>query len=301
LIHSTELFICSDQEGPVYSLDKNEFKKRIIKNLNWTESDVDRALEEFSLADRGLWETAPKGYKFEADIAPWKFRRRLSHARRPLLLGPEPKDNPIIMWGSLNSERCLTYIGELVAEGRYDSTFSTPEMKSFIANILKIKGDEFTDYVEKWFKKNSTWFIQKNVQLPIGSENNSLSDNFGDIDVLAIDEKSEIIYSIECKNLNFGRNAREMANEIIRLYHGSDEEDSWILKHKKRDQWLKENFEDVIKNYSLSPKQYKIISFVLTSEAIPASFLHEFDPDIPIFSFNQLEREGMGLCKNFFY
>jgi hypothetical protein len=295
LIHSSELFICPEQDGPVYSLDKNEFKKRIGNTLNLTEREINRALEEFSLSDRGLWETPLKGYKFEADIAPWKFRRRISHARRPLLIGPEPKNNPIIMWGSLNSERCLTYIGELVAEGRYDTTFSMPEMKSYIAKILRIKGEEFTNYVEKWFNKNSTWFIRKNVQVPIGSHNNSSSDNFGDVDVLAIDEKSGIIYSIECKNLNFGRNAREMANEIIRLYQGEEGEGPWILKHKNRDKWLKENFEVVIKNYSLSPKQYEIKSFVLTSEAIPASFLHEFDPDIPIFSFNQLEREGISL------
>ena len=284
LIHSTEIFICPEQEGPVYSLDKNEFKKHIVKTLNWTEKDVDRALKEFSLTDRGLWENEPKGYKFKFDIAPWKFRRRCSHARRPLLIGPEPKDNPIIMWGSLNSERALTYIGELVAEGRYDTTFSTPEMKSYIHKILRIKGEEFTNYVDGWFKKNSDWFIKKGVQLP---------EELGDIDVLAIDEKRGIIYSIECKNLNFGRNAREMANEIIRFYHGDVGEDPWILKHKNRDKWLKENFKVVIKKYSLSPKQYEVSSLVLTSEAIPASFLHEFDPDIPIFSFNQLERDGI--------
>ena len=94
------------------------------------------------------------------------------------------------------------------------------------------------------------YFVRHNIKyLPNKDHPDFITNqdsNHSDIDVLAIDEKSEIIYSIECKNLNFGRNAREMANEIIRLYHGSDGEDSWILKHKKRNQWLKENFEDVI-------------------------------------------------------
>jgi len=294
LIHSTELFICPEQQGPVYTLSKNEFKKRIIQSLNWKEREVDRALDEFSLSNRKKWENPPKGFTFEADIAPWKFRRRLSHARRPLLIGPEPKEDPIILWGSLNSERALTYIGELIDEGRYDPTYSVPEMRSYIAEILKIKGEAFTHFIEKWFKRNTKWFIRANVPIPFGSDT-SASENLGDIDILAIDEKREIIYSIECKNLNFGRNAREMANEIIRLYQGSDEEEAWVIKHKKRDKWLKINYKKILLYYSLPLKQYKIKSFVLTSEVIPSLFLHEIDPDMPVYSFTQLEKGDLKL------
>ncbi|WP_201785186.1 YecA family protein [Methanofollis ethanolicus] len=297
LIHSTELFICPEQQGPVYSLNISEFKKRVKQALSWTDQDVNLAIKEFSLKKRRSWEDPPRGYSFEADIAPWKFRRRLSHTRRPLLIGSEPKDDPIIMWGSLQSERSLKYIAELIANGRYDVTFSTPEMKSFIHKILLLKGGEFTSYVEEWFSKNSTWFVKKNIDIPISIEKKSNWDNLGDVDVLGIDEVNGVIYSIECKNINFGRNAREMANEIVRFYHGSEEEDSWIAKHKRRDTWLKENYDIVIRYFSRLSKQYQVKSLVLTSEAIPSAYLHDLDPEIPIISLNQIERDGLGVLQ----
>jgi len=86
-----------------------------------------------------------------------------------------------------------------------------------------------------------------------------------------------------------------MANEIIRLYQGSDEEEAWVIKHKKRDKWLKINYKKILLYYSLPLKQYKIKSFVLTSEVIPSLFLHEIDPDMPVYSFTQLEKGDLKL------
>lgn len=297
LIQSTELFICPEQNGPVFSLNMNEFKKRIKQVLNWTDQEVERALGEFSLKSRKSWEIPPKGYNFEADIAPWKFRRRLSHARRALLIVQEPKSDPIVMWGSLQSERSFKYIVELISSGRYDTSFSTPEMKSFIHEILRLKGADFTDFIDEWFKTNSSWFVKKNIDLPISKGIHQDIGDLGDIDVLAIDEKNGVIYSIECKNVNFGRNAREMANEIIRFYQGSHKEDSWISKHKKRHQWLKENYNAVINKFSRPSQQYVVRSLVITSEAIPSAYLHDFDLEIPIISFNQIERNGISVLE----
>jgi len=88
-----------------------------------------------------------------------------------------------------------------------------------------------------------------------------------------------------------------MANEIIRFYRGTKEEDSWIVKHKRRDIWLKENYDIVISHFSRLSKQYQVKSLVLTSEAIPSAYLHDLDPEIPILSLNQIERDGLGVLQ----
>lgn len=297
LVQSTKIFICPEQEGPVFSLPINEFKNRIKAQMGWDDDKVNRAIKEFSLKPRKAWHIPPKGFTL-ADIVPWKYRRRLAHARRPLIIGPGPKGNPDILWGSLQSESSLKYLFNLVDDARYDTTFASKVMKSFIKKIQKNQGDNFTAYVEKWFKENTQLkILLPNRVLKNKNEATGVKENLGDIDICAIDEPNGIILSIECKKINFGRNAREIANELVRFYEDSDDKKSWISKHKKRHEWIKSNTEKFVKQFSLKNQEYKIRSIILTSEAIPTMFFHDIDPEIPIISFNKVYRDGFGVIK----
>lgn len=288
LIHSTELFICQDQDGPVYCLEYSEFVIRLKNNLGWSGNKIKSTINQFSMKKKD------DGYNIY-DEAPWKFRRDYSYARRPLLIGPDSNGNQVVIWGSLSSEKSIIYLQDLITEGRYDSSNSTDEMKKLISTIQNQKGDTFTDFVKDWFEKNSTtadWCIAKNVDLPILLDKIQKKDkelSIGDIDVLAINKRKYIIYSLECKNLNFARNSREVAQEIIRFYKGTKNDKSWILKHKKRDEWLKKNLDIVIEKYSLPLGQYQIKSLIISSKPLPSKFLYENDTGIPIISFSEIE------------
>ncbi|MFA5294703.1 MAG: hypothetical protein WC382_04220 [Methanoregulaceae archaeon] len=287
LIHSMELFICPEQVGPVYFLPKSLLISRLMKKLNWSEVKVYRALEEFSLHQCESLE------EFKDDFKPWKYCRRLAPSSRPLIIGPEPEGDPIIMWGSLHSERSLKYLIELIMTGRFDTSQSSSEMRSYIAKIQKERGEAFNDYIQKWFKDNTSFVIHPRVNLPIKDKTNEHSENLGDIDILAIDEEEKVIYSFECKNINFGRNSSEIINEMTRLLKGTNDEESWLKRHSDRDEWLKNNLSKIISKYSLKSKIYSLKSIIITAEAVPSIFLTDTDYSIPIIPFTQIEREGI--------
>lgn len=298
LIHSLELFICPEQKGPVYSLPRSRFAERIHKKLGWDEAKVNRAIQEFSLTMRNGRDEEPGDFKLGEEIKPWKYRRRQAHARRPLIIVPEPEANPTVLWGSLHAERSLKYLFELITEGRLDTTTASPGMRSYVNAIQKWRGDAFNQYAQEWFEKNTNWRIYPNVNLPIKSVGNSNTINLGDIDILSIDEVNKKIYSVECKDIHFGRNAKEIVNEIERLLKGTDKKEAWIVRHSKRDQWLRENLQAVIVKYSLPSGDYRIVSLMITSETVPSVFLNNADLILPVIPFTKIIREGIETIEN---
>jgi len=177
--------------------------------------------------------------------------------------------------------------------GRFDTSQSSSEMRSYIAKIQKERGEAFNDYIQKWFKDNTSFVIHPRVNLPIKDKTNEHSENLGDIDILAIDEEEKVIYSFECKNINFGRNSSEIINEMTRLLKGTNDEESWLKRHSDRDEWLKNNLSKIISKYSLKSKIYSLKSIIITAEAVPSIFLTDTDYSIPIIPFTQIEREGI--------
>ena len=293
LIHSMTLFICPEQKSPTLCLPLSEFKTRLILKLNWTEEKIDHAIEQFSLKPRERWDIPPPGFVKE-DIEPWRNNRRLSYMRRPLIISPQYNHEPMIYWGPLQIEASFKYLQELVRTGRYKNPISR-EMQDLLDQTIDDNSKAFVNAVKEWFLKNSSLFVDSNVK--IGLKENLYSDkDLGDIDILLIDDESKKIVAIECKNINFGRNAREIDNEIKRFLIDRTKKDSYVGKHIKRDEWLKKNVPLVLSKYDKKIETYQTQSIIFLSTEIFATFYRDFP--LPIFSFSRLEREGIPLIKN---
>jgi len=293
LIHSCEQFICIEQNSPTLSLPLSEFKKRIISALNWPEDRVIKAINLFSLSPREKWDLAPEGFTLNEDILPWRYNRRLSYLRRPLIIGPETDTEPMIFWGSLHVESSFSYLAELIDSGRYKNPQGmSEEMQKLLGEIKRENGKFFVSKVCKWFKDNTEYIVDPNVPIAPNEKLDSTS-NLGDIDVLLIDIVQKKIFSIECKNINFGRNAREIDNEISRFIIDKERRKSWASKHIDRDEWLKNNVKKVASAYNLDSNSYDVISIFMLSESIFTSISQKIP--LPTFSYPQLLRDGVKL------
>ena len=275
----------------------SEFKNRLKEVLGWSSTEIDSATKLFSLVPRERWEKAPDGFDAKEDIWPWRYNRRLSYIRRPIIIGPEPKDDPIVFWGPRHVEETSKQLLALVARGRYKlCEHSSEEMKTLIGRIRDEAGKAFINKVEKWFDENTDWQVESAVPIKPGEALNSQND-LGDIDILAIDKINQIIFSIECKNVNYGRNPREIANEIERLIGDKEGRDSWIEKSLKRDEWLKNNIRILSSVYNLQSESFEVCSFFLTAEEIPATYVR--DMPLPFISFTRLRRKGLNVLNHF--
>lgn len=274
----------------------SELKRTLKEELGWTEADIYKAIKLFSLKRRERWDKAPKGFDAKTDIWPWRYNRRLSYIRRPLILSQEPKDDPVVFWGPRHILRAGLYFYNLVTSGRYRrEEIKSQKLRNLIGDIQSKEGKKFVREVKAWLEENSNCIVES--ELPIGpGQRLDANIDLGDIDVLAIDSSHKQVYSIECKNIDCGRNPREMANEIERLEGERTDSNSWISKHLKRDKWLKSNARMLRAAVNLDLSGYRISSLFLTSEEIPATYLRSLN--LPFISFPRLKREGISAIQS---
>lgn len=279
-----------EQKVAASSLYLSDLKLKLKEVLKWDDETIEQAIELFSLIPRKKWDIPPKGFKSN-DIWPWKYNRRLSYLRRPLVIGPKVEENPLVFWGSCHvEETCINLIG-LVTTGRYHINESTSEeMKSLIGTIINEKGKRFTQKVEQWFIDNTSCKVDHEVPIKPGKKLNAEID-LGDIDVLVIDKKSNRILLVECKDLNYGRNPQEIANEIERLIGDSEEDNSWTKKHIKRHEWVKANVDILIRAYGLKNELFLVDSLFIVSNEIPAPYIRVMP--LPFITYSQLVRSGL--------
>lgn len=284
-----------EQQSSAPMLHLSELKVRIRNGLDWDEELTEKAIDLFSLRRRRIWEEPPSGFSTN-DIWPWKYNRRLSYIRRPIIIGPDPKDDPLVFWGVRHVEESCRYLTDLVFSGRYNTDHKgcSAEIKKYIGSIINETGKGFTLAVKKWFLENTNLIVDSEV--PIGPKQffNSNVD-LGDIDVLVIDKEKSRVYLIECKCINFGRNAQEMANEMDRFIgrSRSKNKNNWTKKHLKRESWIKANINSLIKKYELENEDLRVISLFIASSDIPIRHLH--DIPMPFVSYRQLVREGISV------
>lgn len=125
-----------------------------------------------------------------------------------------------------------------------------------------------------------------------------MGDDLGDIDVLAYDEQSNVVYSIECKNTTIAKNVREMKKEIDEyLGRGEnlekDKKKALVMKHLRRHRWLEGHIETV-RDFVAAGSNPVVKSMMLTSEVIPTAYLRKEDTPLSILNFQELKRKGVG-------
>ncbi len=277
----TELGLQSPESVTVLSL--SEFKDVIKHMLSWRDEQIDCAIQIFSLSPRETWEKPPDGFS-DKDIWPWRYNRSLSFLRRPLVISRKPDER--IYWGPRHAEEAGRELYNLIHSGRYNTEKSSKEMKEYVGKIINKNGRSFTKAVKKWFESNTDWIVDSEIPIKPGKEFNSDTD-LGDIDILLIDKQKKRLFSIECKDINFGRSPHEINQEIERFI---DDRKSYVQKHKNRELWLRDNTELINRKYSLDCENLEIISCIITSVEIPTPYLK--DITMKFISYFKLKNQG---------
>lgn len=280
------------QDSSAASLPVSHLPQIIARDLGWPDDKIRTALDLFTLRPRPKWEKAPAGFFAREDIWPWRHNRRLSYLRRPLVKGPGSDQDAVIFWGPRHVDEALRHLFGLVYTGRYKKQSDTSkEMADLISSLRKEASEKFVGDVVDWLNSQTGWTTKQEVKIGPGEVLEAPKD-LGDVDVLCLDIRHRRILSIECKNVNFARNPREIANELERSILGEKEpEDSWVGMHQKRHQWLEGNCAAVQAAFRLAEIPLFVKSFVITSAEIPSAYVRNMP--LPFLSFSYLQRQGI--------
>ena len=198
--------LCLTQRKPWLTLPRTE----LIRLLEAEVVGATTVVERLESVPRGDWRRAPDGYD-DADRQPWRFRRRLSLARCPLVrLGIDDDADVIVVPGMVRDGFAATAMN--MYDGTYDpNRLRSAKMRRWAGKISNVRGREFQEEVADEMRRLG-WSARTEVKFgEIFGQ--SPEDDPGDIDVLVWHADGRINL-LECKHLLFAKTPSEVAKQL---------------------------------------------------------------------------------------
>ena len=285
------------QQGTPYAvMDKKTLLSRAKAfHAPFTDDEFNFTMDFLGLVNRGTVENIPKGKGYEGfDISPWRFNRRLSLMRRPLIIcDTNDPTNPLIYWGARQVLMSRMNLAEQCFTDRLKVSDKSP-VKKAMSKLSHGRGAGLVVSVLKGFNLPHLIVDSEVTISPHGKLKHS--SDIGDIDVLVINIKEKILYSLECKSFAPSRNIKEMIEECDKLI-GSRSEKGLIEKHANRDVWIKNNLKQIGLLYKQDLTGFAVKSFMVTREDMLYPYLKSVQTSLPFVTLYDLETKGL-TCLN---
>lgn len=266
-------------ESDVKCLTISDLYLRISKYVDLEESTVIKIIDDLSLTKRKEYLIVPKPFT-KNDIWPWKFNRKLSVTRRPMVQLDEQ-----IIWGNRQLYHCLLYTMDLINDARLPVFNQKGKLKSLLGKIANYGGNHFNDAVASKLKKIEGLIVDSKVKKINGIR--ILDDNkqdIGDIDVMIINVKKKKIIIAEVKDFSFSKSPYEMYQEYLKVFCDQNDKLCYISKHKRRVEWMKKHLQDIIIHYHLDPVKWKIDDILIVNEDIVCNEYYHLEQKILLYS-----------------
>jgi hypothetical protein len=262
LIKATE-----DDLSEVSTLSTAAARSVISSALGWSADRADAAIDLLSLKQRAAF-LAPAPLATKDDVLPWKYGRRLSYARRPLVLRG---DEILFGWRQLVASKLHLFY--LCRSGRLRRAPGS-DLDHTLTQMRQLDARAFNNYVGARFD-GARFRVDLRVDridgMPLQRAN---AERIGDVDVLVADCDYRLIYGIDTKDHAQGRNAREIANEVTALFVDRPGKRSMVTAHLERDRWLRAHVPAVLRHLRLDPaesSQWRVASLLVFDEVLASS------------------------------
>lgn len=286
----SSFIICIEKQSSTCSMNESEFIELIKNKAKIDEKEIIAGIERFSITQRDEYLKAPKAFN-DSEVFPWKYNREFSFARRFIVKYENDKDEKILTWGFRNAISAQKQLEYLLFEGKLNN--GGKRIEKLLGTFRERKGKQYRNKVKDWLKTNPDLTVI-DYEVKIDTNGHLIADkNYGDIDVLVHNTKTNTVYSLECKDTNKAKNIHEMKKEMD-SYLGREGQKGMIQKHVERHNWLNANKEKLCAFLKIN-QEPKVVSFMLTSEVIPMTYIKAEALSLPTISFPELKNSGIKL------
>ena len=201
--------VALDRGRSAVSMSVLELQRHIAQELGWSDIRAGEVLELLMLRSRPVFTKPPPGFH-PYETRPWRFNRRLSYMRRPLLLRPG-SDQDEVVWGMRQPEQAGRFLVDLITSERLNANSS--EMKGLMTRLRQAETTAFAESVADLCRDRGM-LVETSVRTIGGAKiRRENGQDLGDIDVLAVDAMTSTIYALECKDLEIARTPAKLDNE----------------------------------------------------------------------------------------
>lgn len=271
------------EEQPVLFLPRSR-----LTSLIADKSASEAIVCALTLLPRPAWRSVPNGFT-EKDRQPWRFRRRLSVVRRPLLqINHEPDPMVLVAPGMLRES--FAYVVGNYRQGNFPDEQLGSAMQAFVGHARLKRGTEFEVAVADRLRL-SGWQVEHEISLGklLGKK---MTKNWGRIDVLAWHLGSRRILVIECKDVHYRKTYGEIAEQLsdFRGEITSDGKADMLKKHLDRVSVVRGDFASV-KKYAGITDATEIESHLVFKNPVPMQYAaHIIGKLVQVLLYDDLDR-----------
>lgn len=240
-----------------------DLKASLISAGSLSPAAAQAFIRTFSISHRPKWDEPLAGFR-KQDLYPWRFRRRLSVAARPILVFGE-RDSDKVFFGAGMVRAGVAYLIGRSEDGQLPQEFFvSKEMAKYIGAVNSKRGHAFAQSVAEQLEKDG-WYTRTEAKMTeLGG-----SAELGDADILAWRITGEI-QLVECKRLQLARTVAEVA-EICRRFQGEAKDE--LDRHIRRVEWIKANPRGLERIVGFVPDPANIDHRLVTNTRVPIMYL----------------------------
>lgn len=271
------LDIGDEIQGEIKRANIKEIYNQISSSTKIDEIIVRKVIDDLSLKERADFFVPPENFE-PNDVKPWKFNRRLSFSRRPIIFTEGD-----IIWGNRQLYHCLRFTTDLICNGKLKA--KSEKLKKLIGKISDKRGNDFNDAVFKRINDLNCFDVYEKVKRINGKKIMSEEKkDLGDIDVLIINKKKKKIIVSEVKDFSFSKTPFEMQQQYIKVFQDDGKKLCYMSKHKKRVSWIEKHIDDVIEHYNLGKGKWKVVNVLIVSEPITSKEFYNVNQKMILFT-----------------
>ena len=194
--------------SPVFRCRRSVLAALVSTGAGIASSDAAHLIDRMALRPRERWdEDAPDGAK-KRDWYPWRFGRKLSVTRRPLVMLSNDVDAELLVSAGLFDRSLHHLVGAHFAR-LPGEMFDTREMREWIGGAMNAIGHAFNLEV-----RDELRLLGYRAEAEVDMTALGGAKRLGDIDVLAWRDGSGVIFVIECKRLAQARTVGEIGERL---------------------------------------------------------------------------------------
>jgi hypothetical protein len=227
----------------VATMRRSELARILAANESYPSDDAMRLLIRLTLPRRTSWLDRSSGLE-ESDIELSRFDRPVSLIGRPLLALDDEPDPTVLIAPLLISDSTMYALSGLMDGSLQTQFWSSDEARRYVGEVAAAAGPRFEERVAEklrgmglraWVRCKPSWALNQKV-----------SQELGDIDVLAVSADGRRVWVIEAKNLRLCRTDVEVASRLYEyrgrmvIKHNGKEAPDALLRHIRRVRYLRE-------------------------------------------------------------
>lgn len=230
-------------------------------------TNPERVFEAFALVPRTRWDEDDPDNATARDWWPWRFNRRLSIMRRPLVQLSREADPFVTVVPSILAGT-LRYLHQAAFGDLPSTLFDSPEMIACRGRAVNRNGHGFARRVAERFGE-LRWKTKGEVKLTrLGG-----AKSLGDVDVLAWQPATGLVYAVECKSLRCDRTCGEIGERLKDYSAGTvDGKRTPLQKHLDRISYLRANPQRLADLVGIPVDLLQLRSALVTEQLVPMQF-----------------------------